>query len=37
MDAWLGLRIPTTQFYKNAKIAFDHFHLAQHFKKRLLK
>jgi len=37
MDAWLGFRTPTEKFCKKAKIAFDHFHLAQHFSKAIDK
>ena len=35
MDAWLGFRTPTQKNCKNAKIAFDHFHLAQYFSKAI--
>lgn len=35
MDAWLGFRTPTEQYCKKAKIAFDHFHLAQHFSRAI--
>lgn len=37
MDAWLGFRTPTEEYCKNAKIAFDHFHLAQHFSRAIDK
>lgn len=37
MDAWLGFRTPTEKHCKKAKIAFDHFHLAQHFSKAIDK
>jgi transposase len=37
MDAWLGFRTPTREYCKKAKIAFDHFHLAQHFGKAIDK
>jgi len=37
MDAWLGFRTPTQKRCKNAKIAFDHFHLAQYFSKAIDK
>jgi len=37
MDAWLGFRTPTKKHCKKAKIAFDHFHLAQHFSKAIDK
>ena len=35
MDAWPGFRTPTEKYCKKAKIAFDHFHLAQHFSKAI--
>lgn len=35
MDAWLGFRTPTKKYCKKAKIAFDHFHLAQHFSRAI--
>lgn len=37
MDAWLGFRTPTEKYCKKAKIAFDHFHLAQHFSRAIDK
>lgn len=37
MDAWLGFRTPTAKYCKKAKIAFDHFHLAQHFSRAIDK
>lgn len=37
MDAWWGFRTPTEKYCKKAKIAFDHFHLAQHFSKAIDK
>jgi transposase len=35
MDAWLAFRTPTVKYCKQAKIAFDHFHLAQHFSRAI--
>lgn len=37
MDAWLGFRKVVKKYCKNARIAFDHFHLAQHFSKAIDK
>jgi transposase len=37
MDAWLAFRKATKDYCKNAIIAFDHFHLAQHFSKAIDK
>lgn len=35
MDAWLGFRKVVRKYCKNARIAFDHFHLVQHFSKAI--
>lgn len=37
MDAWLAFRSATKKHCKNARIKFDHFHLAQHFSKAIDK
>lgn len=35
MDAWTAFKTATTEKCKNAKICYDHFHLAQHFSKAI--
>lgn len=37
MDAWTAFRTATESFCVNAKICYDHFHLAQHFSKAIDK
>jgi transposase len=37
MDAWVAFRTATEEKCKNAKICYDHFHLAQHFSKAIDK
>lgn len=37
MDAWTAFKTATQEKCKNAKICYDHFHLAQHFSKAIDK
>jgi len=37
MDAWLGFRKTVQKYCGEARICFDHFHLAQHFSKAIDK
>jgi transposase len=37
MDAWLAYRKAIKKYCKNARICFDHFHLAQYFSKAIDK
>ena len=35
MDAWRAFKTSTNKFCKNAKISYDHFHIAQYFGKAI--
>lgn len=37
MDAWLAFKTATQENCQNAKICYDHFHLAQHFSRAIDK